>query len=83
MTEAKLTPAERPQSDVRLFPFGAPNGSRFQIVRPGLIVSTPEAESAEETPKAEENAEAKAAEEAPKAEENAEAKPAEEAPKAE
>lgn len=79
LTETNLTPAERPQNDVRLFPFGAPNvGSRFQIVRPGLIVSTPEAENAEEAPKAEENAE-----KAPKAEENAEAKPAEEAPKAE
>ncbi|MBQ2849052.1 MAG: PDZ domain-containing protein, partial [Thermoguttaceae bacterium] len=90
LTETKLTPAERPQNDVRLVPFGAPNGgSRFQIVRPGLIVSAPEAEEnaeakpADEAPKAEENAEAKPAEEAPKAEENAEAKPAEEAPKAE
>ena len=84
LTETKLTPAERPQNDVRLFPFGAPNGgSRFQIVRPGLIVSTPEAKPAEEALKAEENAEAKPVEEAPKAEENAEAKPAEEAPKAE
>ena len=69
LTETNLTPAERPQNDVRLFPFGAPNGgSRFQIVRPGLIVSTPEAENAEDAPKAEENAEAKSAEEAPKAE---------------
>ena len=89
LTETKLTPAERPQNDARLVPFGVPNGgSRFQIVRPGLIVSAPEAENAEakpaeETPKAEENAEAKPAEEAPKAEENAEAKPAEETPKAE
>ena len=90
LTEAKLTPAERPQNnDVRLAPFGSLNGgSRFQIVRPGLIVSTPDAENAEakpaeEAPKAEENAEAKPAEEAPKAAENAEAKPAEEAPKAE
>ena len=90
LTETKLTPAERPQNDVRLVPFGAPNGgSRFQIVRPGLIVSAPEAEEnaeakpADEAPKAEEHAEAKPAEEAPKAEENAEAKPAEEAPKAE
>ena len=72
LTEAKLTPAERPQNDVRLLPFGAPNGSRFQIVRPGLIVSTPD----------DENAEAHPAEEAPKAE-NAETKHAEEAPKAE
>ena len=63
LTETNLTPAERPQNDVRLFPFGAPNGgSRFQIVRPGLIVSTPEAENAEDAPKAEENAEAKSAE---------------------
>ncbi len=96
LTETKLTPAERPQNDdVRLVPFGSLNGgSRFQIVRPGLIVSSPEAENAEakpaeEAPKAEENAEAKSveetpkAEEAPKAEENVEAKPAEEAPKAE
>ncbi len=88
LTEAKLTPVERPQNDVRLLPFGAPNGSRFQIVRPGLIVSAPEsknaeAEPVEETPKAEENAEAKPVEEMPKAEENAEAKPVEETPKAE
>jgi len=85
LTETKLTPAERPQNDdVRLVPFGSLNGgSRFQIVRPGLIVSTPEAENAEakpaeEAPKAEENAE-----EASKAEENAEAKSVEETPKAE
>ena len=84
LTETQLTPAERPQNDVRLVPFGLPNGgSRFQIVRPGLIVSTLEAENAEEAPKAEENAEAKPDEEAPKAEENAEAKPAEEVLKAE
>ncbi len=89
LTETKLTPAERPQNDVRLVPFGTPNGgSRFQIVRPGLIVSTPEtqndeAKPVEEAPKAEQNDEAKPVEEAPKTEQNDEAKPAEETPKAE
>ncbi len=86
LTETKLTPAERPQNDARLIPFGGPNGgSRFQIVRPGLIVSTPEAENAKEAPKAEEKApEAENAKEAPKAEEKApETENAKEAPKAE
>ncbi|MBQ6827381.1 MAG: PDZ domain-containing protein, partial [Thermoguttaceae bacterium] len=51
LTETKLTPAERPQNDVRLVPFGAPNGgSRFQIVRPGLIVAAPETETPKRKP---------------------------------
>ncbi|MBR4835303.1 MAG: PDZ domain-containing protein [Thermoguttaceae bacterium] len=86
LTETKLTPAERPQN---LAPIaqslgGSNGGSRFHIVRPGLIVPTPEAENAESKPaETEENAESKPAE----TEENAESKPAETkenaAPKAE
>ncbi len=56
LTETKLTPAERPQN---LAPLAQPlggvprGGSRFHIVRPGLIVPTPEAENAETQEKAE------------------------------
>ncbi len=76
LTETKLTPAERPQNLAplaRSLGDGANGGSRFHIVRPGLIVPTPEAEEADAQPaETQENADAQ-----PEAQENAEPTPEE------